>query len=87
MENLINRGLNFAILPLNLDLTQVLVDFKRFERSFVWTEFWHGKERDKPYQKPIFKTTKTNFPNNYKIPNEVKTFVNSVKSELFDYKN
>ena len=61
--------------------------FKRLERSFVWTEFWHEKESDEPYQKPIFKTTKTNFPKNYKIPNVIKTFVNSFRSELLDCKN
>ena len=33
MNKLLNRGLNFAVLPLKLDLTEVLVDFKRFERS------------------------------------------------------
>ena len=35
MVALLNRGLIFAILPLKLDLTQVLVDFKRFERSII----------------------------------------------------
>ena len=39
MEELLNMGLNFAILPLNLDITQVLVDFKKYERSLVWKEF------------------------------------------------
>ena len=39
MENLLNRGFNFSILPLKLDLTQVLVDFKRFERSVIWQEY------------------------------------------------
>ena len=29
MEELLNLGLKFAILPLKLDITQVLVDFKR----------------------------------------------------------
>ena len=87
MEKILNRGLNFAILPLNLDITQVLVDFKRFERSFVWKEFWFGKNIEEPYVQPLFKTTKTNLPKNYKVPNEVNIFLNSVKSEIFDYKN
>ena len=30
MNKLINRGLNFTILPFKLDITEVLVDFKRF---------------------------------------------------------
>ena len=41
MENLLNRGFNFAILPLKPDLTQVLVDFKSFERSVIWQEYFH----------------------------------------------
>ena len=64
MEKVLNKGLNFAILPLNLDITQVLVDFKIFERSFVWKEFWYGKNNDKPYVQPLFKTNKTNMPQN-----------------------
>ena len=30
MNNLLNRALNFAVLPLQLDITEVLVDFNRF---------------------------------------------------------
>ena len=30
MEKVLNRGLNFSITPLNLNITQVLVDFSRF---------------------------------------------------------
>ena len=52
MINLLNCGLNFAILPLNLDLTQVLVDFKRFERSMIWKEFWFGREDLDEKKKP-----------------------------------
>ena len=36
MESVLNRGLNFCILPLNLDITQVLVEFSRFERTMRW---------------------------------------------------
>ena len=42
MEKVLNRGLNFCVLPLKLDLTQVLVDFKQFERTISWQEFWHN---------------------------------------------
>ena len=59
MEKVLNKGLNFAILPLNLDITMVLVYFKRFEGSFVWKEFWYGKNNDKPYVQPLLKTNKT----------------------------
>ena len=36
MEKVLNRGLNFSVLPNKLDLTQVLVDYKRYERSAIW---------------------------------------------------
>ena len=55
MKELLNMGLNFAILPLKLDITQVLVDFKKYERSLVWKEFWFGKEQDEIYSPLIFK--------------------------------
>ena len=86
MENLLNRGLNFSILPKKLDLTQVLVDFRRFERSLIWHEFWYGKETE-PYEKPIFKTQKRNMPKNYKSPKGLEIFINSMKSEIMDPKN
>ena len=31
MTKLLNRGLNFTILPLKLDLTEVIVDYNKFE--------------------------------------------------------
>ena len=68
MKNLSNKGFNFSILPLKLDPTQVLVDFKMFERSMIWHEFFHGKDIDHEYREKIFKTRKTNLPKNYKSP-------------------
>ena len=86
MEKVLNRGLNFAIMPLKLNLTQVLVDYKRFERSVIWQEFWHGiKKVD--FKPPIFKTKKTNLPSKHPTPNGVKVFLNSVKSEILDPEN
>ena len=58
MENLLNKGFNFAILPLKLDLTQVLVDFKRFERSMIWHEFFHGKDIDNMTRRKFSKQEK-----------------------------
>ena len=87
MENVLNRGLNFAILPLKLDLTQVLTDFKRFERTMIWNEFWYGRENQMGRKKPIFKNKKNNLPRNYKSPNNLKIFLTSIKSELLDPKN
>ena len=76
MQKVLNRGLNFAILPLKLDLTQVLVDFKRFERTMIWQEFWFGKTHESDAYKPlIFKEKKNNLPINHKVPNGLKTFL------------
>ena len=46
MESLLNRGLNFAILPKKLDITQVLVDFRKFERSVTWKEYFYNQEEN-----------------------------------------
>ena len=87
MEKVLNRGLKFAIQPLNLDITQVLVDYKRFERSVRWQEFWHERECDETREVPIFKTKKTNFPKNHQPPQGLKMFLGAVKSEIMDPHN
>ena len=87
MKNLLDRGFNFSILPLKLDITQVLVDFKRFERSTIWHEFFHGRERESDVKAPIFKSNRNNLPKNYKIPEGLKTYLGSVKSEIMDHRN
>ena len=69
MHKVLNRGLKFAILPLKLDMTQVLTDFRKHERTIVWQEFWLGKDQDKPYKPQMLKVKKNNnFPRNYKSP-------------------
>ena len=85
MEKVLNRGLNFSILPLKLDITQALVDHKYFERTMIWTEFWFGEKNE--YKKPIFRNKKHNLPKNYRSPNGLKTYLGSVKSEIIDPKN
>ena len=87
MNALLNKGLNFSILPKKLDMTQVWVDYKRFERSCIWTEYWYGREDQETTPVPIFKLHKTNLPKNYAVPDGLKTFLNSVKSELKDHRN
>ena len=87
MENLLNRGFNFSILPLKLDLTQVLVDFKRFERSVIWHEYFYGSESNSDFKVKIFKSNKSNLPKNYKIPEGLKTYLGSLKSEIMDHRN
>ena len=87
MTNLINRGLNFSILPKKLDFTQVQVDFQRFKRSAIWTEFWHGRDQEEEVSMPIFKTEKNNLPKNYSTPKELRVFLDSIESELHDPRN
>ena len=60
MQSFLNRALNFAVLPVKLDITEMLVDFNRFAGATKWQEFWYGRERNEPYSKPIFKTQKQN---------------------------
>ena len=86
MDELLNLGLKFAIVPLKLDITQVLVDFKRYKRSLVWKEFFGAKE-DEDFSQPIFKTKKTNFPKNHNTPKGLNTFIGAVESEIRDPKN
>ena len=87
MEKLLNRGFNFSILPLKLDLTQVLVDFRKFERSVLWHEFWHNQEIETETKSRIFKSSKTNLPPKNNTPENLKVFLSSVKSEILDYRN
>ena len=88
MKELLNLGLNFAVLPIRLDITQILVDNKKYERSLVWHEFWFGREdADTTYNPPMFKTNKTNFPKNHTIPEGLKVMIGAIKSEIVDPMN
>jgi len=87
MQRLINRGLNFCLLPYKLDITQTLVEYKRYERSAIWTKFHYGKEQDPTYEDPIFKTRKTNLPKKHPVPDGLKVFLDSVKSDFMDPRN
>ena len=83
MEKVLNRGLNFCILPPSLDITQVLANFRQFERSMVWQEFWYGRTNEMKTI-PIFRLKKSNFPRNHQIPKNLRTCLNSIKSEIMD---
>ena len=86
LEDLFNLGLKFALLPLKLDITQVLVDFLAYERKIVWREFFNDIE-EVCYTPSIFKTKKYNFPKNHNTPTGLKTFLGAVKSEITDPRN
>ena len=78
MRALLNCALNFSVLPVKLDITQVLVDFNRFARAAIWHEYWFGRDRDEEYSKPIFKSHKNNLPKNHTTPIGLKTMLNSI---------
>ena len=82
----LNKGKNFSILPFKLDITQTLVEEKKFHRSVIWTEYWFGNENQE-FSEPIFKTEKTNMPKNYSSPEGLKIFLSSIKSEILDPRN
>jgi len=87
MENLLNRGLNFCITPLKLDITQILSEFRRFERTMVWKEFFFENENGQEVKNNIFKSKKTNMPKDHKTPKGLKDCLTAIKSELMDPKN
>jgi hypothetical protein len=62
------------------------VDFKRFERGVLWTEFWSGKPKE-DYKLPLFKKQKTNLPRKHPTPQALKTMLFVTKSEIVDPKN
>jgi hypothetical protein len=39
MKSVLNRGLNFCVSPLTLNITNVLVEYRKYERSVKWVEF------------------------------------------------
>ena len=75
MKRLLNRGLNFSIVPNKMDLTQVLTDFKRFERSIIWFKYWYGRDSDHEREKLIFRTENNNMPKNYTPPEGLRVFL------------
>ena len=58
MKRLLNRGFNLSIHPNKMDLTQLLTDYKQFERSIVWLELCYGKDTEIDYEKLIFQVVK-----------------------------
>ena len=87
MENVLNKGLKFAVLPLKLDIAQILTDFRRFERTMLWKEFWFGKDSEEAYNPPMFKKRKQNFPSKHTAPRGLRDCLAAVKSEIADPKN
>ena len=83
MLKLLNRGLNFCIKPLKVDLSKLLCDYKWFERKIRWKEFFHGSDNS-DYKPPIFKSKKTNMPRNHSAPKGMQIFLNSIENGIQD---
>jgi hypothetical protein len=86
MTSLLNRGLNFSILPDKIDMTQVNEDLKRFKRAAIWNEFWFGRESE-DQKDLIFKNEKDKLPKNCSVPEDLNTFLSAVTSEIQDHRN
>lgn len=81
MNKILNRGLNFCINPLKLNITEILVDYRKFERKMKWKEFWSDQDQtDNNYKPELFPKEKSNLPP--KTSKNLKTFITGVKSEL-----
>ena len=81
MTKILNRGLNFCITPLKLNITEILVDYRKFERKMRWKEFWSEEDQTvKSYRPEIFPKEKYNLPPS--TSKNLKTFITGVKSEL-----
>ena len=81
MSKVLNRGLNFCVTPETINITELLVDYRKFERKMKWREFFHDKEEDTvDYIPPIFPTEKSNLPP--KGGTLLNNFLIGVKSEL-----
>jgi hypothetical protein len=64
IQKVLNRGLNFCVTPTNLNITEVLVDFRKFERKLKWKEFFADDDhlQDEEWVPDIFPVEKTNLP-------------------------
>ncbi len=81
MIKILNRGLNFCVTPLTLNVTEVLVDYRKYERKVKWVKFFSDQVDDtEEWKLEIFRKEKTNLPPN--TSNAVKTFLSSVKSDI-----
>ena len=84
--NLLNKGLNFCIKPFKVDLAEILADHSTFSRRMMWAEVYHNQEKVE-FKPPIFKTEKTNMPNQNMVPKPLQTMLNTVESNIQDKNN
>ena len=84
MIKLLNRGLNFCVMPAKVNLSKLMSDFRKFERKMRWTEFFSEKKDDSTYDPPIFKIEKQNLPKNHVQPRLLQVFHSSIEVDLQD---
>ena len=87
MISLLNRGLNFAVMEKNLDITQLFSDIKKFERKLIWKEFFHPEENEEVVKIPFIKEDKTNLPKKYTASSSLRSFLTATRSEILNPNN
>jgi hypothetical protein len=71
----------FCVTPDSLNVTELLVDYRKFEQKMQWKQFFHDKEDDdNQYIPPIFPQEKSNLPTKGGTP--LNNFLIGVISEL-----
>jgi hypothetical protein len=80
MKNVLSKGLNFCVTPEQINLTELLVDFRKFERSMKWKEHFKDEIEEEEWKTEIFPKEKTNLPP--KNSKHLETFLTGIKSEL-----
>ena len=60
MERLKNSGLNYSILPNKLDITQILVEFRKYERAAIWQKFHQWRQDNREFEEHIIKKGEKN---------------------------
>ena len=84
----LNKGLNYCILPDKLNISQVLCDLSELDRKMQWTEYHFDGEEKEPYVPPLFKKKKYNFPpKEYNVPKGLERFIGALRSELSNPQN
>ena len=87
MSRILNRGLNFCVTPDNPNITELKVDYRKFERKMRWKEFFadkDNKDSDQTWIPEVFPKEKTNLPPKGGKP--LSDLLTGVKSELLGTK-
>jgi hypothetical protein len=80
MNNILSKGLNFCVTPEQIILSELLVDFRKFERSVKWKEYFRDEENEEDRKPDIFPKEKKNLPPKHR--KHLDNFLTGVKSKL-----